>query len=77
MADTSIWGSVVGGVTDLVGEFNYKGQENEIALAQANAEIARANAESSPENTKKNIIWIVVVIAVVVIVLIMMSRKSD
>lgn len=69
------WGSLVGAVPSVIEQFNYKKQTNDIAKAQADAAIAEANAKSSPEQTKKYLVWTVAIIAVAIILIVILNKK--
>jgi len=71
-----LWSNIVGGVTGIVHGFNYKAQENNIALAQINADAARANAEASQgQNSKKYLIAGVAVVVVIVLIVLLKPSK--
>lgn len=78
MQNASFWGSIIQGGTNLINSFNYKKQENDILIAQANAEALRAQSDLAnvPQRTKSNVIWIVAVIAVAVIVMLVISKRK-
>lgn len=71
-----LWGNIVGGVTGIVHGFNYKAQENEIKNLEAQAAIARANADSTAgDNSKKYLIAGVAVVVVIVLIVLLKPSK--
>ena len=69
-------GAVADSVAQIIGGFNYKAQNNEIAIAQAQAEAANAQAMAANAQPKSNTtIWLVVIGAIVLIALFLMFKK--
>lgn len=68
LSDSTFWSSAIAGGVSLVDSFNYKKQENELAIAQANADAERSKADSSnSENAPKTGMIILGILVVVVV----------
>lgn len=76
MADTGFIGGIINSATNLINGFNYKKQENDVLIAQSNAQMMQAQAQmNQPSNTGKTIAW-VVGITVVGILLFMVFKPQ-
>lgn len=69
--------NIIGNVGGLANSFNYKKQENDLQMAQANVEIARANASANkPNNTGKIILIVLAVVTVSAIGYFLIIKKK-
>ncbi len=71
---SSSWVSnLLGSVPGLISGFNYRAQENNIALANAQAQAMQGqNSPGSP----KNFLWIIVAIVVAIVLLILFTKSK-
>ena len=71
------FGALADSVASIIGGFNYKAQNNQLAIAQANADAANAQANAANAQPKSNTtIWLVVIGAIVLIALFLMFKQS-
>lgn len=70
------WSSVVNGAVGLTNSFNYRAQENNIALAQINADAQKsANDADRAGKNSRTIIIVGVVIAVLIMAMMFAGKK--
>lgn len=69
--------NVADAIPAIIGQFNYKGQANQLAIAEANARAAEAQAQSTAAQPKSNtIIWVVVIIAILILAALLIFKKK-
>lgn len=73
------WGflaNVADAIPQLTGQFNSKFQNNQLAIAEANARAAEAQAQASTAQPRNNtIVWVAAIIAILVIAYLLMNKK--
>ena len=76
MMNLSFLGNVADALPQVIGQFNGKFQDNQLAIAEANARAAEAQAQATTAQPRNNTIIWVVAIAAVLIVAFMLTRKK-
>jgi hypothetical protein len=73
------WGflaNVADAIPQLTGQFNGKFQNNQLAIAEANARAAEAQAQSSTAQPRNNTIaWVAAIIAILIIAYFLINKK--
>lgn len=73
------WGflaNVADAIPQLTGQFNGKFQNNQLAIAEANARAAEAQAQASKAQPRNNTIaWVAAIIAIVIIAFLLINKK--
>jgi len=69
-----LFGGIASAVSGITHDFNYKAQENELAIAQANAQAALAQA-NAPQQKNNTVLYVITVVVVVVIVVLFRRKK--
>lgn len=73
------WGflpSVFTAIPQITGQFNGKFQNNQLAIAEANARAAEAQAQASTAQPRNNTIaWVAAIIAILIIAYLLINKK--
>lgn len=73
------WGflaNVADAIPQITGQFNGKFQNNQLAIAEANARAAEAQAQSSTAQPRNNTIaWVAAIIAILIIAYFLINKK--
>jgi hypothetical protein len=73
------WGflaNVADAIPQITGQFNGKFQNNQLAIAEANARAAEAQAQASTAQPRNNTIaWVVAIIAILIIAYFLINKK--
>lgn len=74
--DWSFLGNVADALPQVIGQFNGKFQNNQLAIAEANARAAEAQAQATTAQPRNNtIVWVVAIIAMLIIAFLLMRKK--
>jgi hypothetical protein len=74
--DWGFLGNVADMIPQLTGQFNKNWQNNQLGIAQANAQAAMANAQSQTSVPRNNtIIWVVAIVAILIIAFLIVNKK--
>lgn len=72
----SFLGNVADALPQVIGQFNGKFQNNQLAIAEANARAAEAQAQAATAQPRNNtIVWVVAIISVLIIAYLLMRKK--
>lgn len=76
MMNLGFLGNVADALPQIIGQFNGKFQDNQLAIAEANARAAEAQAQATTAQPRNNtIVWVVAIIAVLIIAFLLMRKK--
>jgi len=76
MMNLSFLGNVADALPQVIGQFNGKFQDNQLAIAEANARAAEAQAQGATAQPRNNtIVWVVAISAVLIIGFLLTRKK--
>jgi len=74
--DWGFLGNVADAIPQVIGQFNGKFQNNQLAIAEANARAAEAQANAANAQPQSNtIIWVTAILAILIIAFLLMRKK--